>query len=126
MRRTVILALGVVGCTGSPPQPDQSRYTLTNYLAAMGRLPEGQMLTKGIDLSSQARAEVLNAFGYRWTVENEQRAREWYRAGGQKPPSMRLVTDEEWLADHAFYVTKSGRLAWNRHRVVPSYMAESQ
>jgi hypothetical protein len=34
-------------------------------------------------------------------------------------------TDAEWLAGHAFYVTKSGRLSRSHHHCEPAFMAEA-
>ena len=79
-------------------------------------------LVTGINLNARCRAEVLSAYGYRWTVENERRAREWYRTGGHEPPTCELVTDARWLQDHAFYVVPD-RLSLNRRHAEPAYLA---
>lgn len=63
-------------------------------------------------LTTAQRDAVRNSFGYRWTVENERRARQWY--GGSRP-TVPLVSDDDWLASHAFYVTNLGELS-RRHR----------
>lgn len=93
-------------------------------------------LVKGTDLPYNLQAEVLRSYVHRWTHEN---ARQTY--GGQcpackqgKPESMTLekwhayhvplVTDQEWLAAHAFYVTKAGKLDARRHHAEPSYLVE--
>lgn len=64
----------------------------------------------GLKLSDRARREALGAFGYRWTRENEKRARAWYAVGKVEPPTMALISDSDWLAQHAFHVKKDGTL----------------
>lgn len=76
-------------------------------------------LVKGSQLPRAALAAVLASFGYRWTHENVHRAQVWHRAasGVGSLPTMPLQTDEQWLSEHAFYVTRNGFLAggsWNR------------
>lgn len=103
-------------------------------------------LIKGLDLTREQRAQVLAAFLYRWTSDNKRRA-EVYKlcpvcnvAGGradapdqsytapvecrQHHPTVPLITDAEWLAQHAFYFTKAGRLAANRRFCEPAYLAD--
>jgi hypothetical protein len=85
------------------------------------------MLIRGDQLNRGQRAIVLAAFHHRWTVEN-------YRKGvykcphcflekiefdrvecRQHHPTVPLVTDEEWLAKHAFHFVKDGsRLKMNK------------
>ena len=78
----------------------------------------------GAKLNADAREQVLSTFGYRWTVENETRARRWCATGGIEPPTMPLVTDSEWLASYAFHVTKTGRLDTRRRYTLPACMAD--
>lgn len=78
-------------------------------------------LVKGSKLTVAQRADVLNAFGGRWTVENVNRARAWHGIGA---PTTELTTDAQWLADHAFYITSAGHLAENRHHAEPHYLAD--
>ena|SRR6266540_5307024 len=89
-------------------------------------------LIKGSELPPEARREVLATFVHRWTHEN---ARQSYR--GECPACVQrarrkgskivsgipwhdfhvaLTSDREWLADHSFWITNSGRLAKSRHR----------
>lgn len=72
-------------------------------------------LIRGDRLLPEARAEVLAAFGYRWTVENESRAREW---SGPYPPETRpaMRSDAEWLREHSFYVNRDGSLSCGKWR----------
>jgi len=81
-------------------------------------------LVNGSKLLPATRAEVLRCFMYRWTFENERRARYSHSVGGHNPPTMPLVTDEQWLREHAFYVRNDGALARNRHHCEPHYMAQ--
>lgn len=77
----------------------------------------------GTNLSPDMKRAVLNAYGYRWTVENEQRARQWFARGGHKPPTAPLVTDSQWLAQHAFSVTTKGTLSRRDKWAAPHYLA---
>jgi len=79
-------------------------------------------LIKGENLTPKQAQEVKSAFGYRWTIQNESRARNWNRAGGS--PSIPLIDDEQWLKEHAFYFRKDGKLATRPRHYVPVYMME--
>jgi hypothetical protein len=81
-------------------------------------------LIRGNELNEHQRREVLAAFGYRWTKENEVRARTWYKSGGHEPPTMQLQADAEWLAEHAFYVNRDGSRTARRH-AEPHYLADA-
>jgi hypothetical protein len=85
------------------------------------------MLVRGDQLGESARRQVLAVFGYRWTVENEARAREWSKRSGAIIPSrFARITDQEWLREHAFHVVKDGsRLMRNRSHAEPACLAES-
>ena len=81
------------------------------------------MLIKGKNLTDKQRKEVLNTFGYRWTVENKSRSSFWHGIHGK--PTMELQSDEDWLAEHAFHFVKDGsRLCFNRHHAEPHYLAD--
>lgn len=77
--------------------------------------------TIGSELPEATKREVLSAYGYRWTIENEARARQWHGAGTTPPQS--LPTDAAWLADHAFATTRSGRLNRSVNHSFPAFMA---
>lgn len=62
------------------------------------------MLVKGERLTLAQRRQVLEAFGYRWTIENERRARQWL--GSIAAP----ISDDEWIRLHAFHCTESGAI----------------
>jgi hypothetical protein len=84
------------------------------------------MLVRGDQLSESARRQVLAVFGYRWTIENESRARAWRRDVSLDPPRIPLIPDEQWLREHAFHVVKDGsRLMRNRPHAEPACLAES-
>jgi hypothetical protein len=78
---------------------------------------------RGSDLTPAAKRQVLGAYGYRWTVENERRAREWFHSSGHEPPRAALVTDAQWLADHSFAITSRGELSLRDKWAAPHYMA---
>lgn len=78
------------------------------------------MLIKGTDLNHQQKSLVLASFGYRWTTENEHRARLWYRGD---EPTAPLMSDADWLDQYAFHFIKSGERMDQRKRFcVPSFM----
>jgi len=81
-------------------------------------------IVRGDKLPYNLQREILNSFGYRWTKENEGRARSWYATGGVKPPRIPLISDAQWLREHAFHVTKDGRLSLRHHHAEPHYMAD--
>jgi hypothetical protein len=74
-------------------------------------------LIRGDRLLPATRAEVLSAFLYRWTVENERRARESQPWLAHELPIVEpaMLTDAEWLASSAFYVNDDGTLTADRH-----------
>ena len=76
----------------------------------------------GSKLSAATRADVLNRYGYRWTLENEKRARQWH--GRLEPPTAPLVSDSEWLAGHAFHIKADGSLDERRNRAEPACLAD--
>ncbi len=59
-------------------------------------------IIRGDRLPQRLKDEVLRAYGYRHTVENEARERAWLH--GTPPPTSARVTDAQWLRDHAFHV----------------------
>lgn len=77
-------------------------------------------LIKGNKLNADQKRQVLAAYIHRWTVENPNPCIIKRRQGMTIP----LLTDEQWLAEHAFYFTKSGRLALNRRHCEPAFMAD--
>ena len=76
-------------------------------------------LTRGDKLTPEQRAAVLRVYVYRLTTENGYAQRNPCRA---RVPA---ISDEQWLREHAFYVTKDGHLS-NRHgHCEPAYLAEA-
>jgi len=78
-------------------------------------------LVLGTHLTPAQQAEVKRAYIYRWTIENSNRERA-YR--GLNPPTLPPTTDEQWLADHAFYVTNTGQLSRRHNHCEPAFMAD--
>lgn len=77
-------------------------------------------LTRGDKLPADLRAQVLNSYIYRLTTENGYPARNPCHA---RVPA---ITDAEWLAEHAFYVTKRGTLDARRNSAEPAYLIEGE
>jgi hypothetical protein len=64
-------------------------------------------LVKGNELPEALRSEVLRAYVYRGLDTT-------------------CKDDSEWLAAHAFYVTKRGTLARNIHHCEPHFLADKE
>ena len=97
-------------------------------------------LVRGDRLTAIQRHHVQAVFVHRWTHEN---ARQTYsgrcpacvqqrQCGGNmeindKPwheHHVPLVTDEQWLREHAFHVTAKGRLSARHDHCEPAYLAD--
>jgi hypothetical protein len=76
-------------------------------------------IIRGDLLPKQWQDAVLSAYGYRWTTENQRRARAWY--GKLGVPTMEPVSDAEWLESHSFYVTSEGTLSRRNRYALPTY-----
>jgi len=79
-------------------------------------------LIKGEQLTPRQKSIVLSAFGYRWTIENYQRAMTWFGLHGK--PTVAPIPDEQWLAEHAFQFVNDGSRLGTRKHCEPSYLAE--
>jgi hypothetical protein len=75
-------------------------------------------LIRGDRLLPPTRAEVLSAYGYRWTVENQSRAEGLFDV--RAAPGSITSTDAEWLRAHAFWCNRDGRLTANRKSAEPA------
>ncbi len=97
-------------------------------------------LVRGNRLTPRQRAEVLAAFIYRCTKDNAQRVQAWGRcskcdvrnpyvnpqsAEGHSHPTIPLVTDADWLRQHAFYFTADGDLSQRHRHCEPASMIEA-
>ena len=103
-------------------------------------------LIKGNDLTPDQKRQVLAAYVYRWTLENQEQTYRgkcpacsqagrngWpYVCGEDLPEGPYSYTREQWhayhkplqtdaqfLAEHAFYFTKDGRLSEKHHHCEP-------
>ena len=77
---------------------------------------------KGTELNQKQIEIVKSAFGYRWTHENLNRAKSWYRNLGL--PEMQPESDTEWLASHAFQFTNNGLRLGTSHHCQPIYLVK--
>lgn len=77
---------------------------------------------RGDKLPYNLQQEVLRKYIYRWTSGNTQRESAW--AGVSGKPRIPLITDAQWLKEHAFHVTKKGELDLRHHHAEPHYMAD--
>ena len=82
-------------------------------------------LVRGDQLPSDLRREILSKYPYRWTSDNSERERVWRNIEGK--PTIPLVSDAQWLREHAFYVTDRGTLDKRRNKHAgPAYMIEDK
>jgi hypothetical protein len=77
-------------------------------------------LIKGDDLNQTQTEQVLSAFIYRWTSDNNARERVWANIS---KPTIPLVSDNQWLKDHAFWFINDGSRLATRHHAEPVYMS---
>lgn len=71
------------------------------------------MLIKGKDLTGRQREQVLGAYIYRWTTGNSRRLQMWR---GLMQPTIPLISDDEWIRDHAFHFVLNGSRLTANHR----------
>jgi hypothetical protein len=81
-------------------------------------------LVRGDQLPSDLRREILARYLYRWTSDNQERERAW--RGIKGAPTIPLVSDAQWLREHAFYVTDRGTLDKRKKGAEPAYMMEHE
>lgn len=82
-------------------------------------------LVRGDQLPSDLRREILAKYPYRWTSDNSARERVWRNIEGK--PTIPLVSDAQWLREHAFYVTDRGTLDKRRNQhAEPAYLIEHE
>lgn len=95
---------------------------------------------RGDKLPHHLQEEILRRFVHRWTTGNTQRASVYgvcphCGVAGGKPsktnvacrqvhPTLPLISDAQWLREHAFHVTKAGRLDARHAHAEPHYMAD--
>jgi hypothetical protein len=73
-------------------------------------------LVKGSDLSKKLQAEVKGAFVHRLTVENG------YPQHNPCKATIEAISDSEWLANTAFWVTVTGKLSRKHKHCEPAYL----
>lgn len=80
------------------------------------------MLIKGIDLNPKQKQQVLATFVHRCTYENGLTMQSWKLC---KTNKQYMLSDNDWLAEHAFYFIKDGsRLSAKHKQCEPSFMAD--
>jgi hypothetical protein len=77
---------------------------------------------RGDKLPYRLQQQVLARFVYRWTTGNSQRESAWRGISGK--PTIPLISDAQWLKEHAFHVTKAGQLDARHAHAEPHYMAD--
>lgn len=95
-------------------------------------------LIAGNQLNESQKRHVLAAYVYRWTTDNRQRTQAYScklcdirtpyenkeSSNGHTHPTIPLISDEQWLSAHAFYVKANGEIADRPGRCEPVYLAE--
>lgn len=79
-------------------------------------------IIRGDRLPHHLKQRVLASFIYRWTSGNARRESVWRGISGK--PRIPLISDEQWLREHAFHVTKAGTLDARHHHAEPAFMAD--
>jgi hypothetical protein len=74
----------------------------------------------GVDLNEKQQKLVFSAFGYRWTIENLERAKEWF--GRLGCPTMKPITDKQWLTHYCFQFVNNGSRLGRANHCDPAYM----
>lgn len=96
-------------------------------------------IVRGDKLTADARADVLRQYVHRWTHEN---SRQTYAgkcpacAQHRGPATVNgkpwhehhapIVTDAQWLRDHAFTVRQDGQLDRRTHHAHPACLADDR
>jgi len=77
-------------------------------------------LIRGDKLTVAQKEHVKRAYIYRLTIENGYPEK--------NPCNVRVpaITDEQWLKEHAFYITKSGELSAKHKHCEPAFMADEE
>ncbi len=99
-------------------------------------------IIRGDKLPQRLQDEALRRYIYRWTTGNDRRGEVYgmcphCKSRGGKPsetniacrqvhPTIPLITDAEWLATHAFHITKDGRFSEKHNHAEPGYMADEE
>ena len=80
-------------------------------------------IIKGNELNHKQRAQVLSAYIYRWTSDNPRRKSVWNNVVGK--PTVPLITDNQWLTEHAFWFLNDGSRSARTHtHAEPAFMAD--
>lgn len=75
-------------------------------------------LTKGNKLPSELQEQIKRNYIYRLTIENG------YPEKNPCNAKVPAIGDEQWLAEHAFYVTNNGALSKKHTHCEPHYLAD--
>jgi hypothetical protein len=96
-------------------------------------------LIAGTDLTPEMRRQVENAFIYRWTYDNKRRTDVYHcdkcdvskqpyvnekSSEGHQHPTVPLISDDQWIREHAFHFTNDGRLHPRQRHAEPAYLAQ--
>jgi len=96
-------------------------------------------LVAGADLTPEMRKQVEAAFIYRWTYDNQRRTDVYHcdkcdlaqqpyvnekSSEGHQHPTVPLISDDQWIREHAFHFTNDGRLHPRQRHAEPAYLAQ--
>ena len=100
------------------------RYQGVNILLAPNEEDTPMKWLKGTELTQEQRAQVLNAFGFRWTHENLARAELWHDYKRPRSAMYTLESDAQWLAEHCFQFVNDGSRLGTGRNAMPVYLAD--
>lgn len=124
LRSALDLLRDAVVFASTPGPRIRHEATISRTVPRTVKLGAMSKLVRGDQLPSDLRREVLARYTYRWTSDNTARERAW--RGIEGAPTIPLVSDAQWLREHAFYVTDRNTLDKRRTNAEPAYMAKEE
>lgn len=82
-------------------------------------------LIKGNELSGAVCTDVLRSFVHRMTKENIKQQPAMAKRAFDHGYKMPIISDTDWLKDHAFYVTNAGNLSCRHNHCEPAFMTDT-
>lgn len=130
--------LNMGGAHGTPGVCDENN--IVRVQKRKGAATKTAQLISGSELTPEMRKQVTNAFIYRWTKDNPKRTQVYHcdqcdirdpyvnekSAEGHQHPTIPLISDDQWIREHAFHFTNDGRLSTRGEgsHAMPAYLAQ--
>ena len=130
--------LNMGGAHGTPGLAGEENIVAVRH-AKRSSFEKAAKLLRGDELTPEMRQQVENAFMYRWTNENQNRLKVYkpcpscdikqpyvneQSSEGHNHPTIPLQSDDQWIAEHAFYFLNDGRLDSRHRNAEPVYLAQ--